>query len=44
MNTFLTLKPINPVIPACAPQGYSDLLSAKAFAKSYAGMTGFGNF
>ena len=29
-------------IPACAPQGYSDLLSAKALAKSYAGMTGLG--
>jgi hypothetical protein len=27
-------------IPAFAPQGYSDLLSAKALAKSYAGMTG----
>ncbi len=27
------------VIPACVPQGYSDLLSAKALAKSYAGMT-----
>jgi hypothetical protein len=26
-------------IPACAPQGHSDLLSAKALAKSYAGMT-----
>jgi hypothetical protein len=26
-------------IPAFAPQGYSDLLSAKALAKSYAGMT-----
>ena len=27
-------------ISAYAPQGYSDLLSAKALAKSYAGMTG----
>ena len=27
-------------IPAYAPQGHSDLLSAKALAKSYAGMTG----
>ena len=27
-------------IPAYAPQGYSDLLSAKALAKSYAGITG----
>ena len=27
-------------IPACAPQGHSDLLSAEALAKSYAGMTG----
>ncbi len=26
-------------IPAFAPQGYSDLLSAKALVKSYAGMT-----
>ena len=31
-------------IPAFAPQGYSDLLSAKALAKSYARMTEFERF
>ena len=35
LNLCLILK----WIPACAQQGHSDLLSAKALAKSYAGMT-----
>ena len=39
-SILLTFISMNPNwIPAYAPQGHSDSLSAEALAKSYAGMT-----